>query len=126
MSLEGTRKGELKGVLENVLKMIEAPSCYAGLKDKAKVWIDSVNTKNEPAAAKALLEEIEADITGIDDLVAFAHSDHAKEIFGDKAGEFAAHAGELKKSGAKYCDCQACSAGLEILKERELIMAFNK
>lgn len=125
MSLMDTRKGQLKGVLENVLKMIEAPSCYVGLKDKANTWIDSVNTKGEAAAAKALLDEIEADITGIDDLVAFAHSDKAKEIFGDGAEAFAAHADELKKSGAKYCDCQACSAGLEILKERELIMKVD-
>ena len=125
MSLMDTRKGQLKGVLENVLKMIEAPSCYAGLKNKANTWMNSVNTKEEAVAAKALLEEIEADITGIDDLVAFAHSDKAKEIFGDGAKAFAEHADELKKSGAKYCDCQACSAGLEILKERELIMKVD-
>ena len=57
-----SRKSQLKGVLENVLKMIEAPSCYAGLKEKAKVWIDSVHTKDEATAAKDLLEEIEAGV----------------------------------------------------------------
>ena len=118
-----SRKEELKDIIESAKKMIAAPSCYSGLKDKALAWIESVDTPAEAENAKALLEEIKADITGIEGLVAFAHSDHAVEIFGkDGAKNFAAHADELKKSGAEYCDCQACAAGLEILENENLIL----
>ena len=118
-----SRKEELKNVIESAKKMIAAPSCYAGLKDKAQIWIDSIDTDKESKAAKDLIEETKADITTIDNLVAFAHSDHAVEIFGkDGAKNFAAHADELKKSGAKYCDCPACVAGLEILENEALIL----
>ena len=118
-----SRKDELKDVIASAQKMIAAPSCYAGLREKAQIWIDSIDTDKESKAAKDLIEETKADITGIDDLVAFAHSDHAVEIFGKEGAKgFAAHADELKKSGAKYCDCPACVAGLEILKHEDLIL----
>ena len=118
-----SRKDELKDVIESAKKMIAAPSCYAGLKEKTQIWIDSIGTDKESETAKDFIEEIKADITVIDDLVAFAHSDHAVEIFGkDGAKNFAAHADELKKSGAKYCDCPACVAGLEILEHKDLVL----
>ena len=118
-----SRKDELKDVIASAQKMIAAPSCYSGLKDKALAWIESIDTTAEAENAKALIEEIKADITGIEGLVVFAHSDHAVEIFGkDGAKNFAAHADELQKSGAKYCDCQACAAGLEILENEKLVL----
>ena len=115
-------KNELKDVIAKTQDLIKAPSCYAGLKDKAQAWIDSIDTKDEKSNAQAFLTELESDITPIDGLVAFAHSDHAKEIFGEGQPAFAKHADELKASGAKYCDCAACAPGLEILKHKDLIL----
>ena len=118
-----SRKDDLKDVIAIAQKMIEAPSCYAGLKEKALAWIESIGTAKEKDAAETLLAEIKADITGIDNLVAFAHSDHAVEIFGaEGAKKFAAHADEIKSKGAEYCDCQACSAGLEILENKDRLL----
>lgn len=117
-----SRREELKDVIASAQKLISAPSCYAGLKEKALTWIDSIDTDKEKESAKLLIEEIKADITTIDNLVAFAHSDNAKAIFGEGAAAFAAHADELKKSGADYCDCQACSAGLAILENEDKIL----
>ena len=106
-------------IVAKVKEMMAAPSCYAGLKAKAQAWLDARGTAKESAAAKELAAEIEASITPIDGLVAFAHSDHAKEIFGEEgAKKFAVHADELKKSGAKYCDCGACTPGLAILEHK--------
>ena len=103
--------------------MINAPSCYAGLKQKAQTWINSIGTDTESRAAKDFIDEIQADITGIDGLVAFANSDHAIEVFGKEgAKNFAAHAKELKTNGAQYCDCQACAAGLDILEQKDRIL----
>ena len=59
----------------------------------------------------------------IDGLVAFAHSERAVEIFGaEGAKNFAAHADTLKASGAKYCDCPACSPAAEVLDNKKFIL----
>ncbi len=118
-----SRKEELKDLVAIAQKMVSAPSCCAELKEVTATWVDSIGTDKEKKSAENFIEEIKADITAIDNLVAFAHSDHAKEIFGEEGSKnFAAHADELKKSGAKYCDCQACAAGLELLKNKEKIL----
>ncbi len=114
---------EQEFVLEQVKQMMAAPSCYAGLRAKAQAWLDARGTATEKTAARELLSEIEASITPIDSLVAFAHSDHAKEIFGaEGVKKFAAHADELKASGAKYCDCGACAPGLAILDQKAALI----
>lgn len=111
-------------LIEKVKAMAAAPSCCAGLKAKVAAYVDAIGTADEKIAAKNLIAEIEEDITPIDGLVAFAHSEHAKEIFGaEGAKKFAAHADELKASGAKYCDCGACAPGLEILNNKAILLA---
>ena len=110
-------------VIELAKKMIVAPSCYSGLKEIGQNWLDAIGTDSEKDAAQKLIAELEADITDIDGLVEFAHSEIPAQMFGvEGAKKFAAHADELKASGAKFCDCIACSAGLEILKNKALIL----
>ena len=109
-----------ENLIQAAKEMISAPSCCAPLKAKAKAWIDNPNDK---ALAKEFINELEGDITPIDSLVAFANSPVAVKYFGeDGAKKFAAHANELKASGAKYCDCAACTPGLKILDNKELIL----
>ena len=111
------------GLIEVAKKMIAAPSCYIGLKEAGQNWIDAIGTDKEKDAAQKLIAEIEGDITDINSLVGFAHSEDAAQIFGaEGAKKFAAHADELKASGAKFCDCEACANGLEILKNKALIL----
>ena len=111
-------------LIKKIKAMTAAPSCCAELKAATQAYLNAVGTADEKVAAKNLLAEIEADITGIDGLVAFAHSDHAVEIFGaEGAKKFAAHADELKASGAKYCDCDACANGLEILNNKNILLS---
>ena len=111
-------------LIEKAKDMAAAPSCCAGLKAAVKSYLDAVGTADEKVAAQNLIAEIEADITPIDGLVAFAHSEHAKEIFGaEGAKKFAAHADELKASGAKYCDCKACTPAREILDNKAVLLA---
>ena len=102
--------------------MIAAPSCYSGLKEAGQNWLEAVGTKGEKEAAQKLIAELEGDITDIDHLVEFAHSETAAKMFGEGAKGFAAHADELKANGAKFCDCGACAPGLEILKNKALIL----
>lgn len=112
-----------QALIEKIKAMSSAPSCCAGLKAAVKVYLAAVGTADEKIAAQSLISEIEADITTIDNLVAFAHSEQAKEIFGaNGAKNFAAHADELKASGAKYCDCGACAPAVEILQYKEILL----
>lgn len=104
-------------------EMIDAPSCCPELNAAGQAWIDSVGKADEKKRAENLIAEIKEDVTDIDHLVAFAHSETAAKIFGEGAKNFAAHADELKASGAKFCDCAACAAGLEILANKDVLLA---
>ena len=111
-------------LIEKIKAMAAAPSCCAELKQAVQAYLDAVGTANEKSAAQNLIAEIAEDITTIDDLVPFAHSEIAVQIFGaEGAKKFAAHADELKASGAKYCDCGACAPGIEILNNKGVLLA---
>lgn len=111
-------------IIEKLKAMTAAPSCCAELKQATQAYFDAVGTADEKIAAQNLIAEIEADITTVDDLVPFAHSELAVQIFGvDGQKKFAAHADELKASGAKYCDCGACAPGVEILANKDVLLA---
>ena len=110
-------------LIEKIKSMAAAPSCCAKLKAAAKVYLDAVGTADEKIAAQNLLAEMEEDITTVEKLVPFAHSETAVQIFGaEGAKKFAAHADELKASGAKYCDCGACAPAVEILQHKEILL----
>ena len=110
-------------LIEKVKEMAAAPSCCAKLKQEVKVYLDAVGTADEKVAAQNLIAEIKENIRPIDSLVAFAHSAQAVEIFGaEGAKNVAAHADELKASGAKYCDCPACARAAEILENKEILL----
>ncbi len=110
-------------LIEKIKAMAAAPSCCPELTATIQNYFDALGTANEKSAAQNLIAEIEEDITDIDSLVAFAHSDRAKEIFGEGQKNFAAHADQLKASGAKYCDCAACTPALEILNHKSILLA---
>ncbi|MBR4904295.1 MAG: heat-shock protein Hsp90 [Selenomonadaceae bacterium] len=109
-------------LIKKIKAMSDAPSCCPELTAAAQIYIDAIGTAKEKSAAEDLIAEIEEDVTDIDHLVAFTHSERAKEIFGEEGQKnFAAHADELKAGGAKYCDCDACAYGLEILQYKDIL-----
>ena len=108
-----------EAMIEKVKALINAPSCCAEAKEAANNWLEAVNTEKQDEAAKALIEEIEADITPIDGLIAFAGSEDGKKVFGaEKAAGIEAHAKKIKAEGAKFCDCPACTAVAAILADK--------
>ena len=111
-----------QALIEKVKAMAAAPSCCPELTAAIQNYLGALGTSKEKVAAKNLIAEIEEDLTTVDDLVVFAHSDRAKEIFGEGQKNFAAHADELKASGAKYCDCGACAPAVEILNNKEILL----
>lgn len=115
-----------KEIYEEVLRNAEAlknsPTGCKEVKLAAEEFIKALGTENEKAETIRFIKELEEDVEPIDDLIAFVASPLAKQIFGDKAEGFKAHAYELKASGAKYCDCPACSAGANILKYKDELL----
>ncbi len=107
-------------VEENTQKLLQAPSACPEIKEAAKSWLAAVGTANENAATVKYIAELEAAIMPIDGLIAFSHSELAKNIFGAEGVKgLQAHAQELKAIGAKYCDCPACAACKAILEKKD-------
>ena len=75
---------KIEAMIEKVKALINAPSCCAEAKEAANKWLEAVNTEKQDEAAKALIEEIAADIIPIDGLIAFAGSEDGKKIFGEE------------------------------------------
>ena len=109
-------------VLSNAEALKNSPTGCKEAKLAAEEFIKALGTENEKTETVKFIKEIEEDIESIDDLIAFLASPLAKQIFGDKAEGFKAHAYELKASGAKYCDCPACTACANILKYKDELL----
>ena len=112
----------LQEVVEKTRALIVAPTCSAETKAAAQRWLGAVGTDGELDETKKYLEELQADIMPIDNLIAFAQSDKGVQYFGaQSAAQIAAHAQEIKAAGAQYCDCPACALVEEILQKRDAL-----
>lgn len=109
-------------LLAKVQAVIDAPSCYAGLREAAQAYLAAVGTAGEKAAAEALLTRLSEDVQSIDEVMPFFASDKAKELFGPEQAEaMLKQAQEVKANGGDTCFCPACMAGKEILDHAELL-----
>ena len=71
-------------VIKKVHELIEAPSCCAEAKEAGNNFIKALGTQGEHDAAKALIKELNEDVTSVDGLIAFAESDNGKAFFGER------------------------------------------
>lgn len=88
-------------------------------KDAALAWKEAVAADNSDAAVEQateqLLDILEGRPTTIDGVISFAQGP-AKEMFGEEAAaQILAKQDPRKADGAKWCDCDACTAATEIL-----------
>lgn len=88
-------------------------------KDAALAWKNAVAADNSDAAVEEattnLLNILEGRPTTINGVIAFLEGP-AKEMMGEEAAAQALAAQLARKeAGAKWCDCEACSAATEIL-----------
>ncbi|MDO4545949.1 MAG: molecular chaperone Hsp90 [Bacillota bacterium] len=114
----------LNYVIEKTKALMEAPTCSPETKEAAQSWLDAVGTDKEQAETKSYIQELEADIMPIDQLIGFAGSEAGAEYFGaETAAGIVAHAEEIKAAGAKYCDCPACAIVAEILEKKAEMLA---
>lgn len=116
-------KEVLKYVVEKTQELMNASTCSSEAKAAAQAWLDAVGTEMEAAETKKYIDELEADIMPIDNLIGFAESEGGVQVFGaDTAKNIAAHAKEIKSAGALYCDCPACAAVEAILKKKDELL----
>lgn len=105
-------------------ELICASTCSAEAKEAAHAWLDAVGTPSQQAETQKYIAELEEDIMPIDNLIAFAESEQGKAYFGaDTSAGIAAHGKEIRKNGAKYCDCPACATAEKILAMKDAILA---
>ena len=88
-------------------------------KDAALAWKNAVAADDSETAVDQatteLLDILEGRPSTIDDVIAFA-SGPAAGMFGEEAAaQMLAKQQQRKEQGAKYCDCDACSAATELL-----------
>ncbi len=116
------QKAIRNALAEDTKKLIAIEWALPELKEAAQKWLDTMDDgEANQAAAKAYIAALEQSICTVDEVVAFTSSPEAKNTFGDKAAEMAAHAQELKASGAQYCDCDACKLVKAILDKKEYL-----
>ena len=107
---------------EKTRALIEVPHTYQPLKDAAQKWLDTMEDGQANAeATKEYVKLLEESIMPVDACIAFISSPEADKVFGDKKGAMLAHAQELKASGAKFCDCDACKLVADILAEKDYL-----
>ena len=108
-------------VIEKTKDLLAAHSCSAEAKAAAQAWLDAAGTDKEPEETAGYIEELEADIMPVDNLIAFAESEMGAKVFGgeETAKGVAEHGRQIKAVGGKYCDCPACAAVAAILEKKE-------
>lgn len=125
MEMEETimTKETVEFVTAKTKELMAAPSCSKEAKDAAQAWLNAVGTANEAEETKKYIAELEADITTIDGLIAFAGSDAGKSVFGaDVAPKVVEQAKAAKANGAVYCFCDACKAAEAILSKKSELL----
>ena len=106
-------------VAERVETLIASGASTQVTKDAAQAWKDAVAEDRAAAydATIKLLDVLGGRPTTIDGVIAFAEGP-AKQIFGEEAAaKMLEEQKQRKKAGAKYCNCDACTAASELLAE---------
>ena len=99
-------------IVNKVKEVMNAPSCYSGLKKVCQSYLDAAGTADEEKASALLKKELKEDVNSIDHVIPFFESKEGAAFFGaDTARNLAKAALEAKDKGVKYCICPACTAG---------------
>jgi len=111
-------------VKQEVEKLLKANSLCPEGREAVQAYLEAYGTADEKSKAEALLQELEEDITSIDDLIAFAGSEHGRQIFGEeKAAAILKAAKEAKEKGEETCICEACQIAKVILANKTALLS---
>lgn len=112
-----------QAIIEKVREIVNAPSCYEGLKSLGEDWLAAVGTDAEKKLSEKLIAALKEDVSSIDASLAFFKTDEAKDIFGaEEAAKLVKTAEEFKAAGNKICFCPACQAGEAVLENASVLL----
>ncbi|MCD7947216.1 MAG: pyruvate:ferredoxin (flavodoxin) oxidoreductase [Oscillospiraceae bacterium] len=108
-----------ENLAEKTRALIAVDYADAALKAAAQRWLDTMDDSAANATAtEEYITALEQGIMGVDECLAFLSSPAAKDVFGDRHGEFLAHMQALKAAGENYCNCEACTLARQILQQK--------
>ena len=112
-------------VAERAKILSKADTSTQVTKDAANEWLNATAADASDAAAEKattkLLDTLEGRPTTIDGVIAFAEGLAVRLMGEEAAAQMLAAQKERKANGAKWCNCEACSAATQILAEFERI-----
>ena len=103
-------------IVEEVKKLIAAPSCFPELREAGEKYLSSIGKDNENECFDAIVKGAEACKSSIDACIAFLKSDMGKQIYGAQAEAVLKDAEDKKAAGEDTCICGACQACKHILE----------
>lgn len=106
-------------VAERVDILAQSGASTQVTKDAATAWKEAVAADNSDAAVEEattkLLDVLEGRPTTIDGVIAFFEGPAIERLGAELAANVLAMQKQRKEAGAKWCNCEACSAAVEIL-----------
>ena len=112
-------------VAERAKILSKADTSTQVTKDAANEWLNATAADASDAAAEKattkLLDTLEGRPTTIDGVIAFAEGPAVRLMGEEAAAQMLDAQKERKANGAKWCNCEACSAATQILAEFERI-----
>ncbi len=106
-------------IAERAEALTKAASSTQVTKDAAAAWLAATAPGASDAAideaTTKLLDVLEGRPTTIDGVIAFAEGPAAQLLGEEAAAQMLAAQQARKAAGAKWCNCEACSAATEIL-----------
>ena len=115
----------LEFVAERVDILLVSDASTDVTKKAAFAWKDAMGADPSEAtfddATNKLLDVLEGRPTTIDGVIAFAEGPAAVILGFDAAAKMLAEQLERKEQGAKYCNCEACTAATELLAKFDRI-----
>ena len=108
-------------VAKRVDILIDSDASTSVTKAAARTWKDAVaadmSDENVKIATDDLLNTLSGRPTPIDGVIAFLEGPALEIIGKEAAASSLTMQKKRKEEGAKYCDCEACTAALEILSK---------
>ncbi len=106
-------------VAERAKVLSKAETSTQVTKDAATEWLNATAANASDGAVETattkLLDTLEGRPTTIDGVIAFAEGPAAQLMGEEAAAQMLAAQKERKANGAKWCNCDACTAATEIL-----------
>ena len=74
-------------ILEKTKAIVNAPSCYATLKEAGNEWMNAIGKADENEKFDKYVAQLKDCVSSIDDCLAFSETDFCKQIYGEEGAK---------------------------------------